>query len=584
MRERQALVDLSRTELRAERLGPLPLINVFLERLDLEARLERFVPSSGRRVRLPFARSLMVLLRSLLVEREPIYAQAQAIGSFAPALFGLAPSERERFSDDSVGRALDELYDANHEALLTDVVVAMAREFGVRLDELHADTTSVSFSGQYPDQVGVSIRGQRPPFITRGFNKDHRPDLKQLLIKLTTSSDGDVPVQFRVEDGNTSDARTHIETWRTLERVTGGTDFMYVADSKLCAREVMDAIDQAGGRFLTVMPRTRQEDKEFRAHILARPPAWELTRDEVNRKDPAGPRDQWFVHRSRLPSSEGWPVTWVFSTLLKLKQEQRRRERLMRAQQELDDLKTRLEGSKPRLKTKAEIAAKTDGILAAHQVQRFITLSIERFERPEYRQTKPGRPGPHTTYKRVDKRKWTIHHHIDEEALTLTRASDGAYPLMSNDRSLTPVDVLDAHKRQHGVERRFSDAKSGLQLAPVLLKNPGRIHALLIIDFLALLTGALIERELRQAMTHHHIPSLPLYPEGRATSRPTSSLILKLYADITRHAITHHGAVLHAYPVTLTDTQRQVLNLLNIPTERYTDDGTASNDAQQPAP
>ena len=72
--------------------------------------------------------------------------------------------------------------DAIHEALITDVVVAMAREFGVRLDEPHADTTSVSFSGQYPDQVSVSIRGQRPPFITRGFNKDHRPDLKRLLL------------------------------------------------------------------------------------------------------------------------------------------------------------------------------------------------------------------------------------------------------------------------------------------------------------------------------------------------------------------------------------------------------------------
>ena len=62
--------------------------------------------------------------------------------------------------------------DANHEALITDVVVAMARKFGVRLDELHADNTSVSFSGQYPDQVGMRIRGQRPPFITRGFSID----------------------------------------------------------------------------------------------------------------------------------------------------------------------------------------------------------------------------------------------------------------------------------------------------------------------------------------------------------------------------------------------------------------------------
>jgi hypothetical protein len=174
--------------------------------------------------------------------------------------------------------------------------------------------------------------------------------------------------------------------------------------------------------------------------------------------------------------------------------------------------------------------------------------------------------------------------HVDEEALTLTRASDGMFPAISNDRSLTPIDVLDAHKRQHGVERRFSDAKSGLEIAPFLLKNPGRIHALLIIDFLALLVSALIERELRQAMTRNQVPSLPLYPEARPTSRPTSSLILKLYTDITRHAITHDGAVLHAYPVTLTDTQRQVLNLLAIPHRALHRRLTHDRDPRKPRP
>ena len=73
-----------------------------------------------------------------------------------------------------------------------------------------------------------------------------------------------------------------------------------------------------------------------------------------------------------------------------------------------------------------------------------------------------------------------VHRHVNEEALTLTRASDGKSPLLSDDRSLTPKAVRDAHERQHGVERRFSDAKSGLHIAPILLMNPGRIHALLI--------------------------------------------------------------------------------------------------------
>jgi transposase len=86
------------------------------------------------------------------------------------------------------------------------------------------------------------------------------PDLKQLLLILTMSADGNVPVAFRCTDGNASDSRTHIETWNALRSVAGRADFLYVADSKLRSRENMDYIDRAGGRFVTVLPRTRLED------------------------------------------------------------------------------------------------------------------------------------------------------------------------------------------------------------------------------------------------------------------------------------------------------------------------------------
>ena len=58
---------------RGERLGPLPLLAHFLERLGLPALLERFVPAPPRRGMVTPAKSLGVLLRSFLVEREPIY-------------------------------------------------------------------------------------------------------------------------------------------------------------------------------------------------------------------------------------------------------------------------------------------------------------------------------------------------------------------------------------------------------------------------------------------------------------------------------------------------------------------------------
>ncbi len=142
----------------------------------------------------------------------------------------------QHLTDDRIGRALDRLFDADRAALLTEVVVAMGRRFGVGFAQLHNDSTSIAFCGQYAHASGRRLRARRAPAITYGYSKDHRPDLKQLLFILTLDADGGVPVQFRCLDGNTSDSQTHIETWNTLRTVAARPDFLYVADSKLCAR------------------------------------------------------------------------------------------------------------------------------------------------------------------------------------------------------------------------------------------------------------------------------------------------------------------------------------------------------------
>ena len=330
--------------LRTERLGALPLVNHFLERLRLESHLETFVPTDDRRIRLPYAKALGVLVRSLLLEREPMYRQHETVSAFAPWAFGLDEALAEHLSDDAVGRALDRLFDADRAALLTAVVVAAVDAFGLALSELHNDSTTVSFCGQYTQARGRRLRGKRAPWITYGYSKNHRPDLKQLLFILTTTDDGAVPVQFRCEAGNANDSPTHIETWEALCRAAGGPEFLYVADSKLCAREPMEHIERRGGRFVCVLPRTRLEDAEFREWIQTHEPSWTLVRDRPNPRRRGGPRDRWWVYRAELPSRELWPVVWVYSTLLALRQDNRRRERIARAKEALAELNTKLSG------------------------------------------------------------------------------------------------------------------------------------------------------------------------------------------------------------------------------------------------
>jgi hypothetical protein len=146
-----------------------------------------------------------VLLRSIIVEREPIDRQQETVHGFADGMFGISAQEMVHLCDDRLGRALDRLFDADRTALLTELVLAVGQRFGVRFDEFHNDSTSISFCGSYRGAHGRQIRGRTAPAITYGRSKAHRPDLKQLLFILTMSADGNVPVAFRCTDGNTSD-------------------------------------------------------------------------------------------------------------------------------------------------------------------------------------------------------------------------------------------------------------------------------------------------------------------------------------------------------------------------------------------
>jgi len=467
-------------DVRCERLGPLPLVNHFLDRLGVEALFERFVPRPRVRRTLDPARALGVLLRSIIVEREPIYRQQETVRRFAPGAFGLQLDEVRRLSDDAVGRALDRLFDADRGTMLTELVVAVRKRFGVGFRELHNDSTSIKLTGQYVRARGRSMRGRRAPWITYGHSKDHRPDLKQLLFILTTSADGGIPVQFRSGDGNLNDAKTHIETWDALSAVVGGPDFLYVADSKLCTRENMDHIDRRRGRFVTVIPRSRLEDGEFREWIQTHEPPWEAVWNRPNPRRKGGPRDLWRAFKYHLPSREAWPVIWVSSSLLALAQDRSRRERLARADQELDKLKKKLDGPRPR--TRPRVLQNVEKILGKLRVERYLKVEVKETYEEKFKQERPGRSGPDTRYRRIRRRRLKMTWQVDEAKIAYDRKSDGMYPLLTNDRALTPAQVLEAHKRQPTIERRFEQTKTVHEIAPVLLKNEGRIEALFFIS------------------------------------------------------------------------------------------------------
>jgi hypothetical protein len=82
------------------------------------------------------------------------------------------------------------------------------------------------------------------------------------------------------------------------------------------------------------------------------------------------------------------------------------------------------------------------------------------------------------------------------------------------------------------------------------------------------MVAALIERTLRRAMQRKKLTSLPIYPEDRPCSAPTIFDIVRLFRNVERYEVKA-GQETIVFPAQLTDTQKQVLELLEVPLAHY---------------
>ena len=112
--------------------------------------------------------------------------------------------------------------------------------------------------------------------------------------------------------------------------------------------------------------------------------------------------------------------------------------------------------------------------------------------------------------------------------------------------------------------------KGPQQVAPVFLNNAHRIEALLLCHFLAMLTEALIEREIRNSMKAAGLTGIPLYPELRNCPSPSAPRILEIFANVQRHQLLQHEHVAQTFEPELSPLHRQILELLHIPEDVYT--------------
>jgi hypothetical protein len=248
-----------------------------------------------------------------------------------------------------------------------------------------------------------------------------------------------------------------------------------------------------------------------------------------------------------------------------------RHDRIARGIAALDELNQRL--ASPRCRTKTVVAAEqaATAALAKAGAARWITFDVLTDQIDSFRQEKRGRPGDNTRYRKTVTTRLSIRWTTNEDRITRDAASDGCFPLISNDGLLDDAGLLTAYKYQPNLEKRYAQLKGTQLLTPMFLRDPARIEALLACHFLALLVQALIERHLRTAMADAGLTQLSLYPEDRGCAAPTTARILEIFTGLARHHLHDpDGRRVQTFHPELTDLQTQVLDLLDIPASTYT--------------
>src|SRR6516165_672555 len=309
-----------RLRLRGLRVGALPILNHFIERMGLDEELTLALKNSG------YADVLLALLKNIVVDRNALYAVGEWI-----ALYDAGLVAHGKVGDDRLGRALDRLFAADRATLQTRIVLAVMNGFELTMERVHNDTTSVMVKGAYEGQNPKAVQ------LKRGHSKERRPDLKQLVYSLCVTNDGAVPVHFKAYDGNQTDDGIHLETWNRLRTLLQHPRFIYVADCKLCTEKNLRTIDSERGFFVTVVPKTRSEVQSFTEAVLAGDVRWEeILRKRADRDEKAFDVIECAVGPYHL--REGFMLYWFRSSQKKKRDGRDRNERIERTIERLESL------------------------------------------------------------------------------------------------------------------------------------------------------------------------------------------------------------------------------------------------------
>lgn len=478
------------------------LVEHFDKQLPLSKRKGAIV-SHGQRIK-------AMIINGLGFTASPLYLSPEFFeGKALSRLIGEG-IKAEHLNDDALGRTLDAIYHAGSTRLFAEVAFNIASRHHLFGRSAKLDTTSLKLFGTDYEVEDEKSSVARPAL---GFSKDHRPDLKQVVMSLMVSGKGNIPLWFEGLDGNSQDKKSFhetIERVRTFQKeFTQSPSFLWVADSALYNS---GKLANTPIRYLTRVPATLKKVKTYYQQDK-RDFIWEYLGN--------GYESVWVD--SNHPRREKW-------LLIHSEQAEKRETATL-----LRRIDSALTGAKSLAKalSRNKFACEKDAQQAAQKLsQSFKYHQAKSNISPVYSQGKGGTKKSKSTI--------AIHYQVnlsielDDEKCQPYYQKAGRFVLASNDvdnNLLTAEVMLQTYKEQQGVEQGFRFIKDPcFHLNQVFLKKPERIEALMMIMSLCLMIYNLGQNELREQLELQE-QTLP-NQKGKEIRNPTLRWVFQMMKAI----------------------------------------------------
>ena len=235
MNEKMSL-EISDNNMTSEVMDHHGLIAGICKDLKIAERInDRIGSLDPRRIVQPGLAVVAMILNGLGFTNRRLYLTPQFFESKAVGQLLEDGIKAEHLDDHALGKALDEISDYGVSQMYAEIAFDIATEQGLLGEFAHLDTTSFSLNGDYAGEGTEAIE------VTYGHSKDHRPDLKQVMLSMATTGSANIPFWMEPQNGNSSDKESFHESIETIEKFKSelkksNHEFIWVADSALYSK------------------------------------------------------------------------------------------------------------------------------------------------------------------------------------------------------------------------------------------------------------------------------------------------------------------------------------------------------------